>query len=156
MALAAFRLEGEAHLWYQLFKEAEENVSWETMKEGLHVWYGPTQFDDFFGYLTKLWQIGTMREYQRQYERLLSRAGRLCVAQQIGGFISGLKDIRPEVQAFQPTTLTAAVGLARLYEARLQAQQRSLSFYETRRAMGPTNTPPLPSANLVRNRSPVV
>jgi hypothetical protein len=100
VALAAYHLEGEAQLWYQLFKESEETVSWETMKEGLHVRYGPTQFDDFFGDLTKLRQIGTVREYQGQYERLLSRACKLSVAQKIGGFISGLKNnIRPEVQA---------------------------------------------------------
>jgi hypothetical protein len=85
--------------------------------------YGPTQFDDFFGDLTKLRQTGTVSEYQGQYERLLSRAGKLSVAQQIWGFISGLKDsIRLEVQASRPTNLTAAVGLARLYEAWLLSQ----------------------------------
>lgn len=54
MALAAYHPGGEAQLWYQLFKESEEIVSWETMKEGLHVRYGPTQFGDFFRDLTNL------------------------------------------------------------------------------------------------------
>jgi hypothetical protein len=58
--LAAYHLEGEAQLWYQLFKETEEGTSWEQLKDGLHVRYGPTQFDDFFGDLTKLWQTGTV------------------------------------------------------------------------------------------------
>jgi hypothetical protein len=85
------------------FKESEEHVSWEAMKDGLHVRYSATQFDDFFGDLTKLRQTGTVREYQGQYERLLSRAGRLSVTQQVSGFISGLKEsIRPEVQASRP------------------------------------------------------
>lgn len=98
--LAAYHLEGEAQLWYQLFKESEEEPTWETMKDGLHARYGPMQFDDFFGDLTKLRQTGTVREYQSQYERLLSRAGRLAVTQQVGGFVSGLRDnIRAEVQA---------------------------------------------------------
>jgi hypothetical protein len=73
--LAAYHLEGEAQLWYQLFKETEEGASWEQLKEGLHIRYGPKQFDDFFGDLTKLRQTGTVREYLGQYERLLSRAG---------------------------------------------------------------------------------
>jgi hypothetical protein len=47
--LAAYHLEGEAQLWYQLFKETEEGASWEQLKDGLHVRYGPTQFDDFLG-----------------------------------------------------------------------------------------------------------
>lgn len=157
LALAAYHLEGEAQLWYQLFKESEDQMTWEAMKEGLLVQYGPTQFDDFFGDLTKLRQTGSVREYQSQYERLLSRAGKLSVVQQIGGFISGLKDnIRTEVQASRPNTLTAAVGLARLFEARHQAQRRTLSFLEIRRPTGPPNFPLLPSANLSRTRSPVI
>jgi len=31
--LAAYHLEGEAQLWYQLFKESEEELTWATMKE---------------------------------------------------------------------------------------------------------------------------
>jgi hypothetical protein len=79
VGLAAYHLEGEEQLLYQLFKESEEQVSCETLKNGLHVRYGETQFDDFFGDLTKLCQTGTVREYQGEYERLLSRAGRLSL-----------------------------------------------------------------------------
>jgi len=50
-------------LWYKLFKETEEGALWGNLKEGLHVRYGPTQFNDFFGDLTKLRQTGTVREY---------------------------------------------------------------------------------------------
>jgi len=70
--LATYHLEGEAQLWYRLFKETEEGASWEQLKDGLHVRYGTTQFDDFFGDLTKLRQTRTIREYQVPYERLLS------------------------------------------------------------------------------------
>jgi hypothetical protein len=45
----------------------------------MHARYGPTQFDDYFGDLTKLRQTGSVREYQSQYERLLSKAGKLTV-----------------------------------------------------------------------------
>ena len=41
MPLAAYHLEGEAQLWYQLLKEEEEHITWEILKEGLHVRYGP-------------------------------------------------------------------------------------------------------------------
>jgi hypothetical protein len=64
VVLVAYHLKGEAQLWYKLFKETEEGASWEQLKEGLHVRYGPTQFDDFFGDLTKLRQTGTVQEYQ--------------------------------------------------------------------------------------------
>ncbi|KAK3035596.1 hypothetical protein RJ639_033188 [Escallonia herrerae] len=67
--LASFNLEGDAQVWYQLIKEEQGVISWPTFKEELHVRYGPTQFQDFFGDLTKLQQSGTVKEYQTQFER---------------------------------------------------------------------------------------
>jgi len=52
--LTAYHLEGEAQLWYQIFKEDMINVSWEELKDALHVRFGPTQFEDFYGDLSKL------------------------------------------------------------------------------------------------------
>lgn len=42
--------------------------------------------------------------------------------------MSGIKEgIQVKVQASRPTTLSAAIGLARLYEARLQSQRRTFT-----------------------------
>ncbi|GMY13638.1 hypothetical protein FCV25MIE_08877 [Fagus crenata] len=93
---------------------------------GLYARYGPMEFDDNFGDLTKLKQIGIVREYEGYFERLLSRwlrVGRLPPSQQVGCFISGLKDhLRVNVQALKPTSLSSAVGLARLYGAKCHSQ----------------------------------
>jgi hypothetical protein len=45
--LTAYHLDGEAQLWYQIFKEDVMNISWENLKEVVHVRFGPTQFEDF-------------------------------------------------------------------------------------------------------------
>jgi hypothetical protein len=143
--LTAYHLEGEAQLWYQIFKEDVENISWENLKEALHVRFGPTQFEDFYGDLSKLGQTGSVKEYQCQFERLLSRVGKLSQAHQVGCFVSGLKEsIRTEVQAAKPTTLTAAVGLARLYEARVFSQEKA-TFLEPKPNFSQTQgaTPPI-------------
>ncbi|TXG69871.1 hypothetical protein EZV62_004806 [Acer yangbiense] len=79
------------------------------------------------------------------------RAGKLSEAQQIGGFVSGLREnIRTSVQASRPTSLTAAVGLARLFEA-YQRSQRHLTITDTKKigGVGPS-FPPLPSPSLTR------
>jgi hypothetical protein len=124
--LAAYHLEGEAQLWYQIFKEDEEDISWEKLKDTVHVRFGPTQFEDFYGDLSKLKQHGSVKEYQCQFEKLLSRVGKLSQADQVGGFVSGLKEsIRIDVQAVKPSTLTAVVGLAKLYEARVLAKKKA-------------------------------
>jgi hypothetical protein len=48
LTLAAYHLDGDAQLWYQLFKEGEAHeVTWEGLKKGLHARYGPTMFEDF-------------------------------------------------------------------------------------------------------------
>ena len=62
ISLAAYHLEGEAQLWYQLLKEEERVITWPLLKEGLYKWD-----------LTKLKQMGSMREYQSQFERLLRK-----------------------------------------------------------------------------------
>jgi len=70
-------------------------------------------------------QAGSVKEYQCQFEKLLSRVGKLSQAHQVGSFVSGLKEnIKMEVQAAKPATLTTAVGLSRLYEARVLAQRK--------------------------------
>jgi hypothetical protein len=123
--LTTYHLEGEAQLWYHIFKEDVMNISWENLKEAMHVRFGPTQFEDFYGDLSKLRQVGSVKEYQCQFEKLLSRVGKLSQVHQVGCFVSGLKEnIRTEVQAARPSTLTTAVGLVRLYEAYVLTQKK--------------------------------
>ncbi|KAL4189149.1 hypothetical protein AMTRI_Chr08g164060 [Amborella trichopoda] len=58
VALVSFHLEGDAQLWYQLFKQEGGEMTWQMFYDGLHARYGPTQFQYFFGELAKLQQIG--------------------------------------------------------------------------------------------------
>ncbi|KAJ0089299.1 hypothetical protein Patl1_32190 [Pistacia atlantica] len=65
-----------------------------------------------------------VRDYQTQFENLLIQVGRLAPAQQVGCFVSSLKDnIKIDIQASTPTSLSSAIGLARLYEARNKSSQ---------------------------------
>ncbi|KAL4188627.1 hypothetical protein AMTRI_Chr08g161340 [Amborella trichopoda] len=100
-------------------REEDGIASWDDFKSSLHTRYGPTQFHDFFGDLTKLQQTGSVQESQTQFERLLIWAGRLTPLQQVGCFISELKEsIKMDVQTYQSVALTAAIRLARIYEHR--------------------------------------
>ncbi|KAA8525663.1 hypothetical protein F0562_007512 [Nyssa sinensis] len=156
VSLAAYHLEGDAQLWYQLLKEEGEVITWAFLKEGLHARFGPTEFEDFFGDLTKLRQSSTMREYHTQFEKLLARAGKLTTPQQVGCFTNSLKEaIRVEVQTARPTTLSAAMGLARLYEAKLASQtKRSFTPGEDRRTIPAPINGNRPLAPTIRKFSP--
>ena len=113
-------------MWYQLFRDSEETITWESLKDALHTHYGPTVFECHFGNLTKLQQVGTMRHYQLQFEQLLSRVGKLSISHQLGCFVSRFKgNLRMEVQALKPSMLTKAIGLARLYEAKIGSSKKN-------------------------------
>ncbi|KAI9165992.1 hypothetical protein LWI28_024310 [Acer negundo] len=61
----------------------------------------------------------TVKDYQTTFEKLLAKVGTLPQDRQVSCFVSGLHDnIRTDVQANRPTTLTSAISLARLFEAR--------------------------------------
>ena len=79
----------------------------------LHARCGTTQFQDFFGLLIKLQQVGSIYDYQTQFEKLLAKVRRLSQYRQV---ILLVKDtIKADVLAGRPTTLTSAIGLAQLY-----------------------------------------
>jgi len=100
----------------------------------LHLRYGPSKYQNFFGDLTKLKQMGSIRDYQMEFDRLLHRASHLSEEQQVGCFVSGLKEaIRVDMQACNPISLSAAIGLARLYESRMY-DQREGGYVEPRKA----------------------
>ncbi|XP_043725863.1 uncharacterized protein LOC122672458 [Telopea speciosissima] len=136
VALASFHLEGEAQLWYQLYKQSDGGVTWADFCEGLHARFGLTPFQDFFGELAKLQQTSSVRDYQAKFERILSKVGQLPPNRQISCFVSGLRDnIKVDVLAAQPATLSSAIGLARLFEAKNLSMRRSFPPAEPRKFM---------------------
>ncbi|TXG68705.1 hypothetical protein EZV62_003640 [Acer yangbiense] len=143
-------------LWYQRFKNRREGVNWEVFKYELHLRYGPSKYQKYFGDLTKLKQTGSIRDYQMEFDRLLHRASHLSEEQQVGCFVSGLKEaIRVDVQACNPISLSAAIGLARLYESRMY-DQREGGYVEPRKAPSIMGQPPLPLASLARAHNPSI
>ena len=68
--LASFHLEQEALQWYRWYIKAHEEPKWPDFCQLLLQRFGPSAFDDFTGALTKLRQIGTMKEYQTEFEKL--------------------------------------------------------------------------------------
>jgi hypothetical protein len=80
--LASFHLEGEAKLWFQFLLREGREIGFPEFKEGVFAHFGPTQFYDPFGELTKLQQEGSIRHYQAKFESLLSKIRTLSQSQQ--------------------------------------------------------------------------
>lgn len=98
----------------------------------------------------KLHQMGSVREYQTQFEWLASRVQEWPERALVGSYIGGLKDeIQSEVKLFHPTTLVHATSLARLQEDMMQRQRRGLTWpgllpAPLKPPNVPTTTPKLP------------
>lgn len=94
-------------------------MTWKEFYDRLDLQYGATKFRNFYGELTKLQQVGSVRDYQTKFEKLLAKVGLLLQNRQVSHFIIHLKDsLKADVLSASPTTLASAIGLARLYEDR--------------------------------------
>jgi hypothetical protein len=77
--------------------------------------------------LRSLWRTNqtaarSIRDYQAQFESLLSKIGNLSQSQLVSCFVSGLKEeMKVDGTTRRPVTLTSAIVLARVYEARNMA-----------------------------------
>lgn len=75
--------------------------------------FGPNDYDNYFGELSKLRQSGSVQDYLEQFETLLSKTNGLPVD---CDFVSGLKGSIVEVDIRNPENLVEATILAKKYE----------------------------------------
>ena len=77
VSLASFHLQGEANQWWQWlrrsYKEEDREVTWDIFQEELWAQFAPTECEDFDEALSKVKQEGSLREYQKEFERLSNR-----------------------------------------------------------------------------------
>ncbi|KAH9685459.1 hypothetical protein KPL70_013963 [Citrus sinensis] len=128
VSLASFHLEGEANQWWQwmrrTYQEEEKIVTWESFVEELWARFGPTECEDYDEALSRVKQTGSLRDYQREFERLGNRVHGWTQKALVGTFMGGLKpEILEEIRMFRPKTLKEAISLAQS-----QPIQKSLSM----------------------------
>jgi hypothetical protein len=121
ITIASFYLDGPVLTWYQWMYSNRQIVSWNQFLRALEIRFAPAAYDDPKGNLFKLTQSGSVNDYLAEFESLANRIVGLSPMDLLSCFISGLKiEIRREVLAQQPNTLSQAAGLARLQEDKLQ------------------------------------
>ncbi|GAU45976.1 hypothetical protein TSUD_401160 [Trifolium subterraneum] len=123
LRLASFYMEGEALTWFQWLHSNGKLVSWPMLLHALELRFAPSQYEDPKGSLFKLCQTSSVKEYQAEFEALANRIIGLPAPFYLSCFISGLKpEIRREVQAFQPISLSHAISLANYKKTRLMIE----------------------------------
>ncbi|KAH9792450.1 hypothetical protein KPL71_004124 [Citrus sinensis] len=95
--------------------------------EELWARFRPTDCEDFDGVLSRVKQTGTLRDYQKEFERLSNRVQGWTQKALVGTFMRGLKPkISEEIRLFRPRTLKEAISLARMRDEQLQRQKRRM------------------------------
>jgi hypothetical protein len=127
VSLASFHLEGEANQWWQwlhrAYKEEGRTVTWEIFEEELWARFGPTECEDFDEALSRVRQVGSLRDYQKEFERLGNRVHGWTQKALVGTFMGGLKvEISDAIRMFKPRTLKEAISLARMKDEQLTRQ----------------------------------
>lgn len=126
ITIASFYLDGPALAWYQWMHRNQQIVSWTQFLTALETRFAPTAYDDPRGKLFKLTQSTTVAAYLTEFEALANRLEGLSPSDLLSCFISGLKtEIRREILALRPSSLSQAAGLARLQEEKQQDVLRS-------------------------------
>ncbi|GKF92590.1 retrotransposon-related protein, partial [Tanacetum coccineum] len=84
--------------------------------------FGPSKYEDSKGALSKLLQLGTVEDYQREFKKLMNKVTDIPESLLISFYISGLKlNLQHELLVSRPTMLGDAFSLTRITEARFEA-----------------------------------
>lgn len=100
-------------------------ISWENFQEELWASFGPSGCEDFDEALSEIKQARTLRDYQRQFEKLGNKVQGWTRKALVGTFMGGLKtEISEGIQMFKPQSLKEVINLTRMRDEQLTRQRR--------------------------------
>lgn len=73
VVMAAFYFEGHAQIWYKLLCDDEGEQCWDDFCYWFYERFGPSNLDSFIGELVNLKQTGSVIDFEKQFEILLSK-----------------------------------------------------------------------------------
>jgi len=87
--------------------------------------FGPPDGEDFDEAFSHIKQSGSLRDYQREFEKLGNRVHGWTQKALVGTFMGGLKsEVADGIRMFKPKTLKEAISLARTRDEQLTRQRR--------------------------------
>ncbi|GJV24997.1 ty3-gypsy retrotransposon protein [Tanacetum coccineum] len=91
LRIVEFNLEGAAVEWFRLMTKNGLITTWARFEESVKNRSGPSKYEDPRGALSKLLQLGTVKDYQGEFEKLMNRVRDTPDSLLISFYISGLK-----------------------------------------------------------------
>ncbi|XP_058755573.1 uncharacterized protein LOC131628770 [Vicia villosa] len=167
LSLISFYMKGDALGWFKWMHQNHLLTDWISFTRALELRFGPSTFENHQAELFKLKQTGSVMEYQTKFEQLGNQVVGLPPLAILNCFISGLNtEIQHELAIQKPTSISQAIGLAKLIESKLnESKQKFIKPYSTtypKQISTPPNTqnfkpPPLsnqPTNAMQKNPTP--
>ncbi|KAA8537020.1 hypothetical protein F0562_029498 [Nyssa sinensis] len=115
---------GDANQWWQwlrrAYKEEGREVTWEIFEEELWARFRPTECEDFDEALSRVKHVGSLWDYQKEFERLGNRMQGWTQKALAGTFMGGLKpELVDDIRMFKSKLLKEAISLARMRDEQL-------------------------------------
>ncbi|GJV18914.1 UBN2 domain-containing protein [Tanacetum coccineum] len=73
LRIVEFNLKGTAAEWFRWMSRNDLITTWVRFEESVKNRFGPSKYEDPPGALSKLLQLGTVEDYQREFEKLVNR-----------------------------------------------------------------------------------
>ncbi|GJV54976.1 ty3-gypsy retrotransposon protein [Tanacetum coccineum] len=86
-----FNLEGVAAEWFRWMSQNGLITTWDRFVESVKNRFGLSKYEDLQRALSKLVQLGTVEDYQREFEKLMNSVMDIPDSLPISFYISGLK-----------------------------------------------------------------
>lgn len=116
--------------------------TWTDFTRALELRFGPSSFENHQQALFKLRQKASVTTYQRDFERLCNRVVGFPPTAILDCFLSRFRpEIQHELAILKPTSISDAIGLAKLVESKLHAT-RSHQFSIPPNRYSPNATSP--------------
>jgi len=117
LLIASVHLDHDVVPWYQMMQKTYPLLSWPALTRALELDFGPSAYDYPRATLFKLAQTTSVNDFYMQFTALVNRVDGLSLVAILDCFISGLQEeIRKDVKAIEPQSLSKAFALAKLYE----------------------------------------
>nr|GEX16486.1 hypothetical protein [Tanacetum cinerariifolium] len=97
LRIVGFNLEGAVVEWFRWMTRSGLITTWARFKESVNNRFGPSTYEDPNGASSRLLQLGTIEDYQQEFEKLMNRLARTIEARfddkaaSVAGMLAGLK-----------------------------------------------------------------
>lgn len=119
--MVSFYMKVEALSWFKWMYNNHQLSDLFSFTHHLELRFGPSTYENHQAELFKLRQMGTVAEYQTNFERLCNRVLGLTPEAILNCYISGLTaNIQDELAVHKPRIISEAIGLSKLLEAKIK------------------------------------